>query len=98
MNTTQTTPDTYSIMVCTDCYYVHHYGDIGDCPYAEGDPMADHWALRNGECIAAVADLINPSDNTDSETGSGIREFSSQSCDCCDSPLGGARYRLNVEA
>jgi hypothetical protein len=35
-------------------------------------------------------------DNTDSETGEGIEEFSWRQCNGCGSTLGGSRYRLAV--
>lgn len=35
-------------------------------------------------------------DNTDSDSGEGIEDFSRSRCGCCGSTLGGSRYRMAV--
>ncbi len=35
-------------------------------------------------------------DNTDSDSGAGITDFSAARCGCCHSTLAGARYRMAV--
>lgn len=79
------------VMVCTDCYVAHHYGAHeynGQWFAGETDEPADRPPLA----------LIEPdwflTDNTDSETGEGIEEFSSRDCQGCGSFLAGGRYRL----
>jgi hypothetical protein len=64
--------------VCTDCYFAHHYGATGCEP---SEPLA-------------LLDGFELADNTDSDSGEGIDEFSWSSCDGCGSTLGGSRYRL----
>ncbi len=78
--------------VCTDCYFAHHYGaheHEGQWFAGESDTAADREPL----CKLEGYELA---DNTDSETGEGMDEFSWRSCDGCGSTLGGARYRLAV--
>lgn len=82
------------IWVCVDCYWIHHYGDISP-DYRDRDNTDE----RNDECLAAYMKLGGNqyvTDNTDSETGEGIDEFSWSPCQCCRSHLGGNRYRLAV--
>lgn len=69
------------LWVCQDCYFAHHYG---------ATEVDGEWFAGESD-IPADVDLF---DNTDSETGDGIRGFSSRRCDGCSSHLGGARYRL----
>lgn len=56
-----------------------------DCytDHHEGNPMKDESA-------------VTWTDNTNSETGEGITDFSWTRCGCCGSTLGGARYRMAV--
>jgi hypothetical protein len=54
----------------------------------DSDDLVDLEPLRN----LLDVDLW---DNTDSDTGEGIDEFSWSSCDGCGSSLGGSRYRLH---
>lgn len=85
----------HDLWVCCDCYYIHHFGDIG-----QGHRDNDMTEARNTECLNAYMSYGGDryvSDNTDSETGGGIDEFSWTSCDCCGSTLGGSRYRLALE-
>jgi len=79
-------------MVCTDCYFAHHYGaheHDGEWFAGESDSPADREPLNK----LAGYDLA---DDTDSETGDGIEDFSWSSCDGCGSLLGGSRHRLAV--
>lgn len=76
--------------VCTDCYFAHHYGATehnGEWFAGESDTPSDR------EPLALLA-AYDCADNTDSETGAGIEEFSMSRCEGCGSTLGGARYRL----
>lgn len=76
--------------VCVDCYFAHHYGmseHEGQWFAGESDTPADRKPL-------ALLDEFELADNTESETGEGMDEFSWSSCDGCGSTLGGARYRL----
>lgn len=85
------TRETYTARVCVDCYFVHHYGFEADNISAEG-------VIRETGLVA-LSDLgdAHAFDATDSETGEGIDDFSSSSCDGCGTHLAGARYELAVE-
>lgn len=48
------------------------------------------------EPLAYIDDGLDLADNTDSETGEGIHDFSHSACDGCHSHLGGSRYRLHL--
>jgi hypothetical protein len=81
-----------SVYVCTDCYFAHHYGahsHDGRWFAGESDTPADR------EPLGRLAGL-ELADDTDSETGEGIDDFSWRSCEGCGSSLGGARYRLAI--
>jgi len=93
------------VMVCTDCYQVHHFGEPSphECSAIDGetDPSECDGCKRTLECVAAYDALGGDqyvTDNTNSETGDGIETFSWSACHCCTSGLGGSRYRLQVEA
>lgn len=96
------------IMVCDDCYSVHHFGDIGEGTMVFGlyDRETGRQSialaeLRNAEVLAAYDALGGDqyvTDNTDSNTGDGIDTFSWSRCQCCGSTLGGSRSRLQIEA
>ncbi len=76
--------------VCVDCYFSHHYGATeheGQWFAGESDAPCDREPL----CKLEGYDLA---DNTDSESGEGMDDFSWRSCEGCGSTLGGARYRL----
>lgn len=80
------------VWVCTDCYFAHHYG---------AEKRGEEWFVDGGQepCDREPLTLLEGSviaDNTDSETGDGINEFSWRDCHGCGSTLGGARYRLTV--
>jgi hypothetical protein len=80
------------IMVCTDCYFAHHYGATeheGQWFAGDSDSPCDRKPL-------ARLDGYDLADNTDSVTGDGIDGFSWLTCDGCGSTFGGARYRLAV--
>jgi len=82
------------IYVCVDCYFTHHYGAVehdGRWYAGESDTPCDR------EPLSRLADWdADIADNTDSETGDGIDEFSWRSCEGCGSTLGGSRYRLAI--
>jgi hypothetical protein len=81
-----------SVWVCVDCYLTHHYGaqkNDGKWFAGESDTPCDREPL-NRLSDSEIAD------NTNSETGEGINDFSRYSCDGCGSTLGGSRYRLAV--
>ena len=78
------------LWVCQDCYVTHHYGaryEQGRWYAGDADWPCDREPLS--EC-----DGLELADNTNSETGDGIDEFSRNPCDGCGSSLGGYRYRL----
>lgn len=78
------------VWVCVDCYFSHHYGareHEGQWFAGESDSPCDREPLA----LLAPFELA---DNTDSETGEGMDDFSWSSCDGCGSTLGGSRYRL----
>jgi hypothetical protein len=86
--------DLGNVEVCTDCFFAHHYGaheHDGQWYAGESDTPCDREPLNK----LADYDLA---DNTDSETGEGIEEFSMRACEGCGSNLGGSRYRLAVFA
>lgn len=83
----------FNVWVCVDCYFAHHYGwheHDGQWFAEESDTPCDREPLKLLESCG------NITDNTDSETGEGINEFSWRSCDGCGSGLGGGRHRLTV--
>ena len=94
--------------VCVDCYFAHHYGahqDDDGLWYAgeDDEPVGGSYLIQQGDRShnrepLAQLDGYNLSDNTDSETGEGIDDFSWGACPGCGSTLGGARYRLAVWA
>ncbi len=80
--------------VCVDCYFAHHYGaheHEGQWFAGESDSPADREPL-------ALLEDYELADNTDSETGEGMDDFSWRSCDGCGSTLGGSRHRLALFA
>jgi hypothetical protein len=85
-----------NVWVCTDCYFAHHYG----AHEHEGAWYAgDSDTPANREPLALLVGKGQPGylfDNTNSETGEGIDEFSRDRCDGCGSSLGGSRYRLSI--
>lgn len=91
-----TTTDYGDVWVCTDCYFAHHYGATehdGEWFAGDSDTPCDRepfglWRQPGYEFA----------DNTDSETGEGIDDFSWRRCSGCGSTLGGSRYRLHVWA
>lgn len=78
------------VMVCTDCYFAHHYGvaEVDGKLFVGDDPTP---VERMPLDLLVDYELA---DNTDSETGEGIDEFSWSRCEGCGSPLGGSRHRL----
>ncbi len=85
-----TREDYGNVYVCQDCYFAHHYGaheHEGMWYSGDSDTPAEC------EPLARLAEY-ELADNTDSETGDGIDEFSWSRCDGCGSHLGGSRYRL----
>jgi hypothetical protein len=86
--------DYSTAMVCTDCYFAHHYG-VTEAQTKDGTRYfageSDTFADREPLTLVAEYDLA---DNTDSNTGEGLEDFSWSSCDGCGSTLGGARFRL----
>lgn len=83
-----------SVWVCTDCYFAHHHGaEQRNGKWYAGETLEP----AEREPLAYLLDEgVELADNTDSETGEGMREFSWSQCDGCGSTLGGSRYRLAV--
>jgi hypothetical protein len=80
------------VWVCTDCCFAHHFGaheHDGQWFAGESDIAADRQPL-------VLLEGYELADNTDSETGEGIDDFSWRSCDGCGSSLGGSRSRLST--
>ncbi len=93
MTAEQPATDFYDVWVCVDCYFAHHYGaheHDGQWFAGESDSPSDRMPL------GLISDDVQITDNTDSESGEGIDEFSRQRCGGCGSSLGGNRYRLAV--
>lgn len=82
------------VWVCVDCYFTHHYGaheHEGEWFAGESDTACDREPLT-------LLEGCELADNTDSETGEGMDDFSWRSCQGCGSTLGGSRYRLALFA
>jgi hypothetical protein len=98
------TTHTADIMVCTDCYFAHHYGTTSQ-PTADGGTVwysGDSDTPADCEPLARLAGC-ELSDNAYGESydgldwsGEGVDAFSWSTCEGCGSTLGGARYRLAV--
>ena len=73
------------LWLCQDCLFAAVNGDMPE------DPAT---AEKVSKGLAALGPHLVP--DFDSETGSGINEFSWRTCDCCNSPLGGSRHRFAV--
>lgn len=76
------------IEVCEDCMVLAETGELhgtDDATRAKVSAALDAVAKRG----YLVSDF-------DSDTGDGRVEFSWRACECCRSPLGGARYRMSI--
>lgn len=104
--------DSTYVDVCEDCHVSHHYGcaavDMGDdqhrtaSGYIGNEDAESLWWVGESDRVTADEPLHKLDgyrlyDATDSETGDGITEFSSWSCEGCGTHLAGRRYRLAVE-
>lgn len=79
---------TEELWFCLDCYWLYHSLNMSD--------VSEQRVKQCKAGLDALEEFGEVSDNTDSnsEEDTGIRTFSSQQCDCCESTLGGARYRM----
>lgn len=80
------------VWVCTDCYAVHHSGEMPEPGTFDYTP----WSLLPG---ADVSDWTTDADDDpdgDESTWSGWRDFSSRPCQGCGSHLAGNRARFAV--
>ena len=75
------------LLLCTDCLFAAVNGDFSGLDTAERES-----AIRSG------LQNLGPNlvCNFDSETGRGVRDFLSVSCDCCQSTLAGTRHRFAI--
>lgn len=80
---------------CTDCYMLEMTGDTSSFDYYYGDGQKADVRIREIENELKRFDGHIVADN-DAETGEGIEEFSRRYCDCCNTNLAGARYRMAV--
>ncbi len=78
------------LWLCVDCTV---WACNGDASGIEGGEERVR-AVRDG--VAALGPHLVP--DNDSETGGGIREYSSCGCDACGSPLAGTMHRFAVLA
>jgi hypothetical protein len=78
-----------NLVLCSDCMLLAETGDYSF--YSANAP-------KRVEEIKSGLDRLgrNLVCNFDSETGDGVNEFSSRTCDCCNSNLAGTRYRYAV--
>lgn len=72
------------LWLCTDCTMFAVNGDL----------PADSTPARDKEILAGASAYPPIVANYNSDTGEGMDEFSRRACDCCDSPLAGARTRF----
>jgi hypothetical protein len=82
------------LWLCVDCLSAAVNGDYTGLQYYFKEPEA----TRRTEAIKAGLAKLGPHlvPDFDSETGEGIREFSSCGCDCCGSGLAGTMHRFAV--
>lgn len=80
---------THEYWACVDCYQAYHYG-------VDDDNIPTDWDVDTFCETLALIGENNIADDTDAETGDGIREFSRTSCDMCFSGLAGNRFRMAV--
>jgi len=76
---------------CDDCLWAAAYDDYSglDLEYSAEEVEHRYQAIHNG--LQALGPL---SANFDVEHGWGVMTFSRIPCDCCRSPLHGARHRF----
>jgi hypothetical protein len=81
---------THELDVCTDCIMFIANGDLTGLDYHYGE-QADE---RKAEIIAGVESCLPG--QVGAGDGEHDQEFSRYGCDCCGTPLAGARHRANV--
>lgn len=83
-----------NLWLCTDCTIAAVNDDYSGLDYSykgETREQAEQ-DIRHGLAFLG-ANLVSDSD---SETGEGIKEFSSTTCDCCGTRLAGYRSRFAI--
>lgn len=80
-----------NLWLCSDCTIAEVNGDYSGIEYSGGEKRVKE--VEEG--IERLVKRVGPlSPNFDSETGEGIKEFSSQRCDACGTRLAGERDRF----
>lgn len=91
-----------NLTLCEECMLVLETGDVTFLDYYYDEPESTE-RLKTIE--QGIIDLHNSNTlykdtaivpNYDSETGEGIDEYSIAICDCCNSRLGGKKYRYSL--
>ena len=86
--------DTYTIMVCADCFDVI-CGDGSSLDYYYDETEAE---TRRKEIDKGINEITStePCDLVCGGSGDDKIDFTNQSCDCCGSHLAGSRYPVFV--
>lgn len=79
-------PFTFNAWVCRDCYDKHHSHPLDHEALAQDNRSETDLLKHLNDCALH--------DNTDSNTGAGINEYSTSECDGCRTFIAGTRYRL----
>lgn len=82
------------LWLCSDCLFVAVNGDYSGLQYYYSGGELDARIAGIDAGLDALGPHLVP--DFDSEEGTGIREFSSQTCDCCRSKLAGERHRFAI--
>lgn len=82
------------LWLCSDCLFAAVNDDYTglDYYYSPKDAEKKEQEIREG-LVRLGPNLVY---NADSETGEGIREFSSTPCNCCGTHLAGSRERFAI--
>lgn len=83
------------VWLCVDCLIVAVNGDYSGFDFCYPDLTARDKRIAQ---VDAGLERLGPhlAPDYDSETGEGIREFSSCGCDACGSPLAGEMHRFAI--
>lgn len=82
-----------NLQLCDDCLFAAVNDDYSGLDYSYKPEDAEQRKLAIQEGLNELGWLVP---NYDSETGDGIKEFSSHACDCCGTHLAGQRHRFAV--
>jgi hypothetical protein len=84
--------DRQDIWLCVDCLVAAVNNDYTGLDYDYSEPESTERMNRIKLGLAELGPHLVP--DYDSETGEGVREFSSAWCDCCKTILAGTRHRF----